>query len=130
VEDAVVTRLEGTARPPFGSVRVYVSADSPCLETRSTGTPVEVTFHLEGAPDARFLPLSAVDFRGGSPRVFRVGADDRVEVVPVTLGALAGDVQELFGALSAEDRVVVTGASNLRPGDRVRVVARSEGGLP
>jgi RND family efflux transporter MFP subunit len=121
-----VTRVDAVARPPFGAIRVYVAPADPCFDMLSPGASVEVEFQVEGRPDALFVPLSAVDFRGGAPRVFRVTHEGRVEAVPVTLGAQRGDLQEIRGALDRDDRLVVVGATNLRPGDPVRVVA--EGG--
>jgi RND family efflux transporter MFP subunit len=130
VAEGRVTMVDAAARPPFGSTRVHVSPEGLCLQNLSPGTSVEVTFRLEGAPDALFVPLSAVDFRGGAPRVFRLVADDTVEAVPVTLGTQRGNLQEVHGALEPDDLVVVVGATNLRPGDRVRVVGEGEGGGP
>jgi multidrug efflux pump subunit AcrA (membrane-fusion protein) len=125
-----VIRVDAAARPPFGATRVYVAPDEPCLDDRSPGASLTVTFHLEGAGDALFVPLSAVDFRGGTPRVFRVGAQDTAEAVPVTLGPQRGDLQEIRGELGPGDRIVVAGATNLQPGDRVRVIEARPGDGP
>ena len=125
-----VTLVDAAARPPFGSVRVYLTPEGPCFQGLSPGAPVEVTFRLEGAPDALFVPLSAVDFRGGTPRVFRVTAAETVEAVPVVLRSQRGDLQEVEGALGLGDRIVVVGATNLRPGDPVRVLDDPRGEVP
>ena len=125
-----VSRVDAAARPPFGATRVYVAPDGPCLDDRSPGASVTVTFHLEGVGDALFVPLSAVDFRGGAPRVFRVSDEDTAEAVPVTLGSQRGDLQEIRGELGPGDRIVVTGATNLRPGDWVRVIEARPGEDP
>jgi RND family efflux transporter MFP subunit len=117
-----VTTVDAAARPPFGATRVYVAPVEPCFGALPPGTSVEVIFQVEGRHDALFVPLSAVDFRGGTPRVFRLTDDGTVEVVPVTLGAQRGDLQEIQGAVDPRDRLVVVGAANLSPGDRVRVV--------
>lgn len=117
-----VTTVAATARPPFGATRVYVAPVESCFEALPPGTSVEVIFQVEGTHDALFVPLSAVDFRGGTPRVFRLTDDGTVEAVPVTLGTQRGDLQEIRGEVEPRDRLVVVGAANLRPGDRVQVV--------
>jgi len=122
-----VTRVDSAARPPFGATRIYAAPDGACLDDRSPGASVTVTFHLEGASDALFVPLSAVDFRGGTPRVFRITPEGTVEAVPVTLGPQRGDLQEIRGEVGPGDRIVVAGATNLRPGDRVRVIEARPG---
>ena len=125
-----VTLVDAAARPPFGSVRVYVAPEGPCFHGLSPGAPVEVTFRLEGVPDALFVPLSAVDFRGGTPRVFRVTPNEIVEAVPVVLRSQRGNLQEVEGPLGPGDRIVVVGATNLRPGDPVRILIDGQGELP
>lgn len=117
-----VTTVDAAARPPFGATRVYVAPVEPCFGALPPGTSVEVVFQVEGRHDALFVPLSAVDFRGGTPRVFRLADNGTVEAVPVTLGTQRGDLQEIQGELEPRDRIVVVGAANLRPGDRVQVV--------
>jgi RND family efflux transporter MFP subunit len=124
-----VTMVDAAARPPFGAARLYVTPEDSCLDSLLPGASVAVTLQLEGAEDALFLPLSAVDFRGGSPRVFRLTAESTVEAVPVTLGVQRTDLQEVRGALEPSDLVVVVGATNLRSGDRVRAVGAERGGL-
>ncbi len=125
-----VTRVDAGARPPFGAIRVHVAPEGSCLEGRAPGTSVAVTFHLAGPADALFVPLSAVDFRGGTPRTFRITAEERAEAVPVTLGSQRGELQQVEGDLDSRDRVVVAGVTNLRPGDRVRVVEAPSGEVP
>jgi len=117
-----VTLVDGAARPPFGAIRVDVTPDDPCFHRLPSGASAEVSLRLEGEADAWFVPLSALDFRGGTPRIFRIGAEGIAEAVPVRLGEQRGDLQEVRGDLEPEDRVVVRGATNLRPGDRVRIV--------
>jgi len=130
VGEGQVTLVDASAHPPFGSVRVYLAPEGPCFHDLSPGAPVEVTFRLEGVPDALFVPLSAVDFRGGTPRVFRVTSDEIVEAVPVVLRSQRGDLQEVEGPLGPGDRIVVVGARNLRPGDPVRIVVDGQGEVP
>jgi RND family efflux transporter MFP subunit len=124
-----VTLVDASASPPFGSVRVFLAPEDPCLRGLSPGAPVEVIFRVEGVPDALFLPLAAIDFRGGTPRVFRIGPDETAEAVPVVLRGQRGDLQEVEGPLETGDRIVVVGTTNLRPGDPVRIPDDAPGEL-
>lgn len=127
---ARVDRVDAAARPPFGAVRAYlVPGDPSCLAGVPVGISVPVEVLLPGHPEARFVPLSAVDFRAGVPRVFRVGRGEVVDAVPVALGVQQGGLQEVMGDLYPGDRIVVTGTTNLSVGDRVRAVDGA-GGLP
>ncbi|MEX2531033.1 MAG: efflux RND transporter periplasmic adaptor subunit [Gemmatimonadota bacterium] len=117
-----VTTVDAAARSPFGATRVVVAPAESCFGALPPGTSVEVTFRVEGTHDALFVPLSAVDFRGGAPRVFRLTDQETVEAVPVTLGTQRGDLQEIQGPVNPHDRLVVVGTTNLRSGDRVWVV--------
>lgn len=72
------------------------------------------------------VPLRAVlpDAAAGSGRVLRLAADgSTVEQVAVQLGALHGAQIEVTQGLASGDRVVVAGATGIRPGSLVRPVA-------
>lgn len=116
-----VARVDAAVRAPLQSVRVYVDVPEACLDGLPAGAEVPVTFLLQPEADATLVPISAVDLRGGTPRVFRVGPDLAAEAVPVALGLQQGDWQQVQGALSPDDRIVVTGTTNLQPGTRVQV---------
>jgi membrane fusion protein (multidrug efflux system) len=54
--------------------------------------------------------------------VFRVGAGDKVERIPVKLGARRPGLAEVLSGLQAGDRVVVEGTTRVRPGAEVKVI--------
>jgi RND family efflux transporter MFP subunit len=75
-----------------------------------------------GQAEGLTLPQSAVLLRDGFSTVLRVGPDDKVQSVKVTVGRRAGDRIEITGGLDANARVVAGGGSFLSDGDAVRVV--------
>ena len=58
--------------------------------------------------------------REGVDNVFVVRGD-RVELVPVRVGAETADLVEIVTGLADTDDVVVEGAATLEPGDQVKV---------
>jgi RND family efflux transporter MFP subunit len=116
-----VTESQPAVRAPLQSVRVYVEADRSCLDELPTGADVPVTFHVRPDTAATLVPVSALDLRGGTPRVFRVDEASVVVAVAVELGVQRGALQQIRGPIRPDDRIVTSGASGLRAGDRVQV---------
>jgi HlyD family secretion protein len=75
-----------------------------------------------GQGTALTLPQSAVVLRDGFAYVYRVGADNRVAELKVETGRRIGDRVEVTRGLTADMRLVATGAGFLTDGDAVRVV--------
>ena len=125
-----VVSIEPTVRPPLRSMRAFVEADSACLSGVASGTELSVTFHVRPTSAALLLPASAIDIRGGQPRVYRLREDDTVQAVPVALGVQRDSLQQVIGTVLAGDRIVTSGRTNIRGGERVRVrslVTQTEG---
>lgn len=85
------------------------------------GTFTRGEFQL-GHSAALSLPQSAVLLQEGFSYVFRVDDNSRVTKVKVTVGRRAEERIEIIEGLSADNRVVATGAGFLGDGDIVRVV--------
>lgn len=119
--EGAVEQVETATRPPFESVRVNASIPENCLSTYPSGHTVPVQLVLRREENALLVPLSAIDQRGSAPRVFRIQPDQSAEAVPVELGMQRGDHQQVTGALAPQDRIVVSGTTNLQPGQRVQV---------
>jgi RND family efflux transporter MFP subunit len=89
------------------------------------GLTAEVLFDVP-QPAAVTVPVGAVmDPSGRSPRVFRVGADQTISVVPIEVGRLYGERVALGddrAPLRVGEQVVVGGQASLVAGDRVEVV--------
>ena len=67
------------------------------------------------------LPQTAVVLRDGFHWVFRIGADNKVQQLKVSVGARVGDRLEIAGGLAKDARVVAQGAGFLADGDVVRI---------
>lgn len=74
-----------------------------------------------GSVETVTVPQSAVVVREGFSYVFRVGADNRVAMVKIQVGRLAGDRLEVVSGLPADAVIVANGAGFLNDGDLVRV---------
>jgi HlyD family secretion protein len=87
----------------------------------------KVNFLSQAPSAAEQQPVLAVNPQAvarheGGQRVFRIGADAKVEAVPVTPGRTLGDVVEIApGALKRGDRVVLAPPADLKPGQAVTV---------
>lgn len=73
---------------------------------------------------ALVVPRDALVLRRDGTFVFRVGAEQRAERVPVTPGVGDGDLIEVEGALLPGDVIVIRGAERLLAGRPVQVVDR------
>jgi hypothetical protein len=69
------------------------------------------------------VPLVSVVDRGGQKYVFLAG-DSQARMVPVTIGAVVGDMIEIFSGLKGDERVVTTGAGQLNDKDKITLVER------
>lgn len=86
-----------------------------------------VVFLSQAASEADRRPVMALNpkavvERDGRRVVLRIGADERLEAVPVTVGRTLGDVVEIApGTLKPGERVVLAPADTLAAGTRVTV---------
>ena len=87
----------------------------------------KVSFLSKAPTDADQKPLLAVPpkavvERDGKKAVLRLGADDTLELLPVTLGRTLGDVVEVQGSsLKSGERLVLSPGDKLKSGDKVSV---------
>ena len=75
----------------------------------------------------RTVPDQAIVERDGYRYVFVLGEGDVVSQRRVELGVREGGLVQVVDGLEGDERVVVEGAGFLADGDRVRVVAATEG---
>jgi multidrug efflux pump subunit AcrA (membrane-fusion protein) len=101
----------------YALVYVDLPADSPLRAGMFVRGELAI-----GQARALTLPQSAVVLREGFAYVFQVGGDGRVGEVKVELGRRVGDRVEITRGVTAEMRLVATGAGFLADGDLVRVV--------
>jgi membrane fusion protein (multidrug efflux system) len=65
------------------------------------------------------VPEIAVVQIGRESYLYRVGADDSIEQIEVTVGARGGGKAEILSGAAAGDRIVVDGTGKLRPGAKI-----------
>ena len=103
-----------------GAVDVKLDVDHPPAVLRQDMT-VSVDIEVARRPQTLLLSAAAVrDADGASPWVLRV-QDGRAEKVAVHLGLRSGGQVEVTQGLH-EGEAVLTGATTVRPGDRVRAL--------
>ncbi len=69
------------------------------------------------------VPVNAMLFRQEGPQVAVVGADNKVQLRPITIGRDYGTTLEILGGVSLEDRVIINPADSLENGQTVNVAA-------
>jgi multidrug efflux pump subunit AcrA (membrane-fusion protein) len=67
-------------------------------------------------------------FRQEGPRLAVVGADNKVQLRPITIGRDYGASLEVLGGVSIQDRVIINPAESLEDGQKVNVSENSEEG--
>jgi multidrug efflux pump subunit AcrA (membrane-fusion protein) len=74
------------------------------------------------------VPVNAMLFRQEGARLAIVGADNKVQLRPITIGRDYGATLEVLGGVSLEDRIIVNPADSLEDGQTVNVAPdRQEG---
>jgi multidrug efflux system membrane fusion protein len=74
------------------------------------------------------VPVNAMLFRQEGPRLAIVGADNKVQLRPITIGRDYGATLEVLGGVSLEDRIIINPADSLEDGQKVNVAAENQAG--
>jgi membrane fusion protein, multidrug efflux system len=74
------------------------------------------------------VPVNAMLFRQEGPRLAVVGADNKVQLRPITIGRDYGAMLEILGGVSLEDRVIINPADSLEDGQKVNVATEAPEG--
>ena len=74
------------------------------------------------------VPVNAMLFRREGPQVAVVGADNKVQLRPITIGRDYGTTLEILGGVSLEDRVIINPADSLENGQTVNVAPERQEG--
>ncbi len=116
---ARIVRLEGEIDAASGGIAAFASLDALPEDTRlRAGAFVELFLEGPELHEAVRLPTAAV-FDG--VRVYRIGADDRLEAVEVAVRAREGETLLVQGPLEDGQRIVVTRFPEIAPGVKVTV---------
>jgi RND family efflux transporter MFP subunit len=95
-----------------------VDVPNPKLEI-VPGMYAYVSYPVMERKNALVAPIQAVSREGNKTVAYRVSGNNRIEVVPVTIGMETQGQVEVLSGLSEDDRVVVANTSQLRPGEIV-----------
>lgn len=104
-----------------GSRTGIVYVDLPANSTFRAGMFVSAVL-IQDTIQTLAIPQSAVIVRDGFNYAMRLGPDNKVRKIKLTLGKRQGDLVELLGGLGSGDRIVSFGGSFLNEGDLVQVV--------
>jgi membrane fusion protein (multidrug efflux system) len=115
--DGRIADIDSRVDPQTRAVRVRAELPNPDAKLRP-GMLLRVQVQLPPR-QALVLPELAVQQEAEQGYVFRVGAGDKVEQVPVKLGTRQRGQVEVVSGLNAGDRVVVEGTVKLHAGSRV-----------
>ena len=84
------------------------------------GLYVQVAFSLPPRGLVQ-VPAAALLFRSSGPEVARIGADQRVTFVPVSIARDDGNIVELGSGVAAGDQLALNLGGQVNSGDRVRI---------
>ncbi|MCX6571353.1 MAG: efflux RND transporter periplasmic adaptor subunit [Candidatus Aminicenantes bacterium] len=118
---ARVTNISPIADPVARTIDVELSISNASHRLKP-GMYAEVEW-VESRRTSLVVPLVSVVDRGGQKGVFTAG-DGRARLVPITVGAVVGDVIEVLSGLKGDERVVTTGAGQLNDQDKITIVER------
>ena len=93
-----------------GQSLLYVAAMQPAMPI---GTTISASLPTGPEGDGVLVPWSAVSWQNGRALVFRVGAGNRVEPVPIATDTPIADGYFVSAVLSPGDHVIVSGADLL-----------------
>jgi RND family efflux transporter MFP subunit len=92
------------------------------------GAYAQVDFELPTNPDVVRVPTSALIFREHGMEVATIGAGDKIELKPITIGRNLGTEVEVVKGLTLSDRVVNSPPDSLADSDTVRIAGQQSGG--
>jgi RND family efflux transporter MFP subunit len=123
VYSGVIARVPGTVDPKTRTMGVELDVSNPHRRL-GPGMYAEVLWPVRGARSSFLVPPTSVVTTTERMFVIRV-RNGRAEYVKVSRGASAGGQVEVFGALAANDLIVLRGTDEIREGSPL--VARLAG---
>jgi RND family efflux transporter MFP subunit len=90
------------------------------------GSYAEVHLKLPASQPTLKLPATSLIFKSDGLQVATVNSDNRVTLVPITVGRDFGDSMEIVSGLSGSERVIANPPDSLTSGEIVRVVNAEE----
>lgn len=87
----------------------------------------EVHFATKVNVEKVTVPVNAMLFRREGARVAVVGADNKVQLRPITIGRDYGTTLEVLEGVGLQDRIIINPADSLEDGQTVNVAENKEG---
>jgi RND family efflux transporter MFP subunit len=87
----------------------------------------EVHFSVDSNAEKLTIPINAMLFRAQGPQAAVVGAGEKVQLRPISIGRDYGDTLEILEGLSVDDQVIINPSDSLESGRQVRVVTPEQG---
>ena len=116
--EGTVARFNDKVDSATRTMMVEVDVPNPNLEL-VPGMYAYVSFPIMEKKNALAIPIQAVSREGNKAVAYRVNADNRIEIRPVTVGIETRNQVEVLSGLSEGDQVVVGNTSQLREGQIV-----------
>jgi membrane fusion protein, multidrug efflux system len=139
--ESYITVLEFPGQKFKGTVARTADAIDPATRTLLTEVDVpnkdgrlmrgsfgEVHFIVHIDAEKVTVPVNAMLFRQEGSRVAVVGADNKVQLRPITIGRDYGTTLEVLGGVSVEDRIIINPADSLEDGQTVNVAPEKQEG--
>jgi RND family efflux transporter MFP subunit len=114
-----IRRLSPTV--DLGTRRGLVYVELPQNSELKAGFSVSGSINL-GKTRALVIPDAAIVRQDGNAKVFRIGANGRVEAAEITLGRHKGEWTEVLSGLDENSQIVGDDTSKLRDGETVKVL--------
>jgi len=126
IEDPIegkVTVVSPALDPNSTTVEVWLEAKNP-KHALKPGTSVQLSLTAQTVKDALIVPASSVvSAADGTPTVMIAGADGRAHQKAVKLGIRNGDDVQIADGVTANDKVVATGAYGLPDKTKIKIEA-------
>lgn len=107
--------------PATRTLLTEVDVDNPSGELKP-GAYAEVHFMLPPGSRSLILPVNTLLFRSEGLRVGVIRDDNKVQLLPITLGKDYGNEVEVVAGINADDSVIVNPPDSLTTGEEVHVV--------
>jgi membrane fusion protein, multidrug efflux system len=129
VHKGELTFLDNVVDKATGTIAARVTIANPDF-TLLPGQYVRVRLHIRDEPDAFMAPQTALGSSQMGKFVYVVGAGDKAEMRPLTLGPVDGDLVSVTKGLSEGDRVIVGNLQKIGPGSPVKPLPQEQKANP
>jgi multidrug efflux system membrane fusion protein len=125
VHKGELTFLDNIVDKATGTIAARVTIANPDF-TLLPGQYVRVRLHIRDEPDAFMAPQTALGSSQMGKFVYVVGAGNKAEMRPLTLGPVDGDLVSVTKGLSEGDRVIVGNLQKIFPGSPIKPLPQQE----